>query len=78
MIQVTMTNNVGRQSVIAKSTDTIRDVFEANDFDYGTGALYINGAPVRPGDIDKTFEEIGITEVARISSVAKVDNAVNA
>ena len=75
MIKVTVGNNVNRQSVIVPASTTLREVLENNSIDYSRGAITLDGATLRAGELDKTFEDFGIGERCYLLSVAKADNA---
>lgn len=60
MFDLILGNNADTFATTAYSGDTIRGTLESNDIEYATGAIHLDGAPIRPGDIDKTFAEIGI------------------
>lgn len=75
MIKVTIGTNTKRTNVIVPSNTTLRQVLEENDIDYSTGALHLDGASLKPGDLDSSFEELGITEKAYLINVVKADSA---
>lgn len=75
MIKVTIGTNTKRTNVIVPSNTTLRQVLEENDIDYSTGALHLDGASLKPGDLDYSFEDLGITEKAYLINVVKADSA---
>ena len=75
MIQVTVGNNVKRERVIVPETSTLRSVLENHDLDYTRGIMNLDGSPLGPGDLDKTFEQFGIKEKCFLLNVVKADNA---
>lgn len=77
MIKVTVGNNTSRENVIVPITATPRQVLEENGIDYSRGQMTIDGCPMRPGDFDKTFGDLGIKEDGKcfLLSVVKADNA---
>lgn len=75
MIKVTVGTNTRRTSVIVEPTATLRSVLEDQDIDYSTGTLHLDGSTVTPGQLDKTFAELGITEKCFLISVVKADGA---
>lgn len=75
MIKVTLGNNLERKTVLVNENTTLRAVLEANNVDYTRGNLNIDGATLRPGDIDKTFASLGVTDKCWLVSVVKADNA---
>ena len=75
MIKVTVGTNTRRTSVIVEPTATLRSVLEDQEIDYSTGTLHLDGSTVTPGQLDKTFAELGITEKCFLISVVKADGA---
>lgn len=75
MIKVTVGTNTRRTSVIVEPNRTLRSVLEDQDIDYSTGTLHLDGSTVTPGQLDKTFAELGITEKCFLISVVKADGA---
>lgn len=76
MIKVTVGNNVKRESVIVDSSKTLRNVLEDAELDYTRGTMTLDGSPLQPGDLDKTFADFGIAERCYLLSVVKADNAL--
>ena len=75
MIQVKIVTNTGRKTIVTDENNTVRTVLEANDVNYETAPVYIDGAPLQIGDHDKTFTQLGITEKCMLTSVVKTQNA---
>lgn len=76
MIKVTLGNNVNRTSVIIDENTTLRTALEDNGVDYTShGTLHLDGATLAPGDLDKTFAQLGISEKCYLLQVVKADNA---
>lgn len=75
MIKVTIGNNVKRTNVIVAPTTTLREVLEANDIDYTRGTIHLDGASLKAGEIDKTFQEMNVTDKCFLLQVVKADNA---
>lgn len=75
MIKVTIGNNLKRENLILDANTTLRAACEQAELDYSIGVLNLDGASLRPGDLDKTFAELGITEKCFLLSVVKADNA---
>lgn len=75
MINITLMTNAGRSTVFASENDTIREIFEANRVNYAVGCPMLDGAALRPGELDKTLAEIGITDTCYLSCMVKADNA---
>ena len=75
MINITVGNNMKRQTVAVDSETTVQQVLETAGIDYSRGMTTLNGAPLQPGDFYKTFGALGVTENAYLLSVVKADNA---
>lgn len=75
MIKVTVGNNVKREAVIIDENTTLRSCLEANGVDYTRGVMHLDGYSLNPGDLDKTFQQFGITEKCFLLNVVKADNA---
>lgn len=77
MISVCVGNNLGRTTTIVDSANTLRQVLESNNIDYSLGMTSLDGSTLRAGDLDKTFEDFGITEKCYLLQTVKADNAAN-
>jgi len=75
MIKVTMGNNVKRKNEIVDRNTTLREALESAEIDYTTGIMNLDGSTLNPGDLDKTFADLGITEKCYLLNVVKADNA---
>ncbi len=75
MIKVTVGNNVKRNSVIVDEATTLRTVLETNEIDYTRGTMHLDGSTLQPGDLDKSFSDMGIREKCFLLNVVKADNA---
>lgn len=75
MIKVVVGNNVKRETVIVDANTTPRTVLEDANVDYTRGVMHLDGSSLNPGDLDKTFASLGITEKCYLLNVVKADNA---
>ena len=75
MIKVVVGNNMKRSSEIVDANTTLRTVLEKAGVDYTRGVMHLDGSPLSPGDIDKTFTDFGIAEKCFLLNVVKADNA---
>lgn len=75
MLNITVGNNMKRQTVAVDSETTLREVLTDAGIDYSRGMTTLDGAPLQPGDLDKTFGFFGIEDTAYLLSVTKTDNA---
>lgn len=75
MIKVTVSNNVKRETAIISDTTTLRTALETAQIDYTRGMVNLDGSPLAPGDLDKTFSDFNIAEKCFLSAITKADNA---
>lgn len=75
MIKVTVGNNANRYPVIVDENMTPRALLEQENIDYASGTNHLDGSTMKPGDLDKTFAELGIKEKCYLLNVVKTDNA---
>ena len=75
MVQVIVGNNVKRNTVVVSPETTLRTVLEDNGIDYSRGTMHLNGASLNPGDLDKSFAALNVTEKCFLLNVVKADNA---
>lgn len=75
MIKVIIGNNTTRISKNYTEDTTLREALEAAEIDYAIGMTSLDGATLGPGDIDKTFADMGVTEKCYLMNVVKADNA---
>lgn len=78
MITVTIGNNVSRHPYIISCDLTIREALAEAHMDTTRGVMHLDGATLSPGDINKTFRQLGY-EPGRdnifLMQVVKADNA---
>lgn len=77
MIKVFVGNNMKRTPVMVTEGTTLRKVFEDAQIDYSLGMNSLDGATLRPGDLDKTFADMGVSETCYLLNVVKADNAAS-
>lgn len=81
MIRVITGNNVDRTPVNVSPESTLRQALEAGGVDVsGGGTLQLDGATLQPGDLNKTFAELGYDgsnghDSCSLLKIAKLDNA---
>ena len=74
MIKIIVGTNTNKKTLIVEPTRTLRSVLEEAETDYTTGSLHLDGATLKPGDLDKTFADFGITEKCYLINVVKSDS----
>ncbi len=75
MVKVIVGNNLTKNTVIVDEERTLKSVLEENEIDYTRGTMNLDGCSLQPGDLDKTFEEMGVKEKCFLLNVVKMDNA---
>lgn len=75
MVKIIVGNNVKRETVIVDDATTLKAVLEDQGIDYTRGTMHLDGAPLQPGDLNKTFHQMGVTDRAFLLNVVKADNA---
>jgi len=75
MVKVTIGNNVKRKTEILDENTTLRQALEDAEIDYSRGTMNLDGSSLGPGDLDKTFADLGIAEKCFLLNVVKADNA---
>ena len=74
MIKIIVGTNTEKKTLIVEPTRTLGSVLEEAETDYTTGSLHLDGATLKPGDLDKTFADFGITEKCYLINVVKSDS----
>lgn len=75
MIKVTIGSNLSRSTVIIPRSTTLRQALEDNGVEYSYGTTSLDGATLKAGDLDKTFDSFGVGDRAYLITVQKMDNA---
>ena len=73
MIKITVGTNTNRKEVVVPATTTIKALLDDNNIDYATGLIYLGGQVITPADLDKTFEDFGVTESCFLTCAVKAD-----
>ena len=80
MIRVIIGNNLKRFTETFTPDTTLRAAMESKDIDYTIGMTTLDGAPLNPGDLNKTFADLGYDgsdghDKCSLFCVIKADNA---
>ena len=80
MIRMTIGNNLKRNNFNLDPATTLREALETAGIDYTTGTMNLDGSSLAPGDLNKTFAELGYDGSAGhdrgfLLNVVKADNA---
>lgn len=75
MVQVKLSTNTQRKTITVDQNTTIRSILEENGIDYSRTPVYIDGAALQVGDMDKTLADCNIVDRCIIAAIVKTDNA---
>lgn len=76
IIQVKIGTNTNRKTVNLDNSTTLRNALESNGVELDSqGVISLDGCPLQPGDINKTFADFGVDERCSLTKVVKADNA---
>lgn len=75
MINITIGTNTSRKKIVVAPSRVLRELLEENGVNIGVGTINIDGFAISREDLNKTLDELGVTNNALIISVAKADNA---
>lgn len=75
MIQVTVGTNTQRNKITVDPDTTLRQVLEEQEVNYAVANVHLDGSALKPGDLDKSFADLGITDSCYLIAVIKADNA---
>ena len=75
MISVTVGTNTKKSTRIVDESATLREVLEEAQIDYTRGQTCLDGSTLNPGDLDRTFAQLGIADRCYLLNVVKQDNA---
>ena len=75
MIKAHIGNNLSNSAYFLDDGVTLRQAFDQANINYGIGMNSLDGCTLQPGDLDKTFAEMGIKDECFLLNVAKAVNA---
>ena len=75
MFELTIGTNATRKKVMARKDSTPRAELKEQNISYDNGIIYYEGNTLNPGDLDNTFNDLGVHEEASLNVIIKVDNA---
>jgi hypothetical protein len=76
MLNITVGTNTTRKTVMVTEDTTLRQCLEENGVNYSAGQTSLDGCVLQPGDMDKSFADMNVTDKAYLVVVQKLDNAV--
>ena len=68
-------SSTDRKTVIIDDDVTLKDALEQQNIKYAGASVYLDGAAIQPGDLNKTFAALGCVDNAILTAVLKLDNA---
>lgn len=75
MIQVTVGTNTKREKILIDSSRSPKQAFAEKNIDYSTAMVNLDGSTLSAAEMNKSFDDLGITESAMLIAVTKVNNA---
>ena len=75
MIQATIGTNTSRNKVSVAPGTSLREVLDEQEVNYSVANVHLDGCALKPGDLDKSFADLGITDSCYLIAVIKSDNA---
>ena len=80
MINVEIGHNLKSEEIPFDKNTTLREAFEAAGYKYAGTTITLDGAAISPGDLNKTFAELGYDgseghDEATLFAITKTDNA---
>ena len=75
MIRVIVGTTTQRNEKNYSAGTTIRTILEDNAVDYSVAQIMLDGASLKPGDMDRTLADLNITEKCMLIAVVKASNA---
>lgn len=75
MIRVIVGTSTERQEGNYTPDTTIRHILEDKGIDYSVAQIMMDGASLKPGDMDKTLSEMNVIDKCMLAAVVKAANA---
>ena len=75
MIRVNFSTNAGTTQEIFTPDTTLRGVFESFGINLNNRQVFVDGSPIRVGDMDRNFDQLGITSSCTLSAIDQKNNA---
>lgn len=73
-VTVIIGTNLDKETISVPANTTLRQACESVGFDYASGQLTLDGGALNPGELDKTFAQLGIASKCYLLRVAKTQN----
>lgn len=76
VVNLTLITNRGRKVDQVSDSMTVRQIYEKFDVNYDACTNTIDSVPLQIGQLDQSLRQLGCGESVRMSSIVKMDNAV--
>jgi len=74
-IQVQVGTSTNRNTILIDDGETLKTAFERQRISLNGASVYLDGATIQAGDLNKTFSALGCKDTAILTAIAKLDNA---
>lgn len=78
MVKITLITSNPKVVDIVPETMTVREFLEKHNVNYGLASTSVDGVPLQPGNMDKSFAEHQITDRAIVTCLPNKDNGAQA
>ena len=75
MVKVLVGTSTEKQNVVVPESKTLKETLQENNVDYSVAQVYLDGATLNSGELEKTFEDFDIKEECMLIAVVKQANA---
>lgn len=75
MIRVEINTATDRWDAMANSDSTLKSVLQQEDVRFDNCMVHLNGMPLSNEELNKTFEQLNVTDACTISAIVKARNA---
>lgn len=77
MISINVRTTTTRRTVTEDVTATPNQIFESLGVDISTSMVNLNGAPIRGGEFNKSFADLGVEDgsTVNLNAIVKADGA---
>lgn len=75
MFRINLGTNTSRQTVNVNPNSLIREVLEAYNVNYANTTLHLDGIPLTAMELNRSFNDLGVTDNSYLIAVIKCENA---
>lgn len=73
-IKIYIGTNMDRDEKLIDNNTSIREALNEAHIPYDTTTVYLDGAPLKAGEMDKTFADFGVTSECYLIAAEKTNN----